>query len=315
MRASCLRNTILRRFRRQPYRSGLFTQGVRMFGTPKPDSSDFYERLGVSRNASSSEIKSAYRKLALQYHPDKNPGDKKAQEKFQNISEAYNTLSNSQEKEKYDYRSSGGGFGQGGGGGAGFGMPGGGFPGGGRAMSPEEAKKIFDEMFGKNGLEDLLKGLGNPGSTGNFKIYVDKQSSSDFGGNFPFPGFPGGDLFGEMKNWESNPRSPNPFMKKKDSGKASKDTQKKKKADSNRVTADPFAGEGFADALKDLFEEGGALHGKGHHPTRKSQTWMQDGVQMEKTTERVGSSKLTMLFRDGKLINKVVTDWDDKVDG
>jgi len=280
-----------------------------MFGTPKPESNDFYERLGVSRSASANEIKSAYRKLALQYHPDKNPGDAKAQEKFQLISEAYNTLSNAQEKEKYDYRSSGGGFGQGGGSGGFGGMPGAGFPGhGGRVMTQEEAKEMFDQLFGKNGLEEMLKGFGSSG--GNFKIYVDKQSSSDFGGNFPFPGgFPGGNPFEDMKKWQSQ----DPFEQMRKKSGQSKDTQKKK-SDRSRVSADPFSRAGFAEDLRDLFEEGGPLHGKGHHPTRKSQKWMQDGVQMEKTTERVGSSKLTMLFRDGKLINKVLTDWDEKVD-
>ena len=49
----------------------------------------YYDILGVSQNATEDEIKKAYRKLAIQYHPDKNPGDKKAEEKFKEISEAY----------------------------------------------------------------------------------------------------------------------------------------------------------------------------------------------------------------------------------
>lgn len=63
---------------------------------------DFYSVLGVSRSASPDEIKKAYRKLAMQFHPDKNPGDKKAEEKFKEISEAYDTLSDSKKKEMYD---------------------------------------------------------------------------------------------------------------------------------------------------------------------------------------------------------------------
>ncbi len=64
---------------------------------------DYYEVLGVNRNASSEEVKSAYRKLALKYHPDKNPADKKrAEEKFKEISESYEILSDSQKRATYD---------------------------------------------------------------------------------------------------------------------------------------------------------------------------------------------------------------------
>lgn len=63
---------------------------------------DYYEALGVSRNADDSEIKKAYRKLALQYHPDRNPGDKTAEEKFKEAAEAYSVLSDTQKRRIYD---------------------------------------------------------------------------------------------------------------------------------------------------------------------------------------------------------------------
>ena len=63
---------------------------------------DCYELLGVSRNASEDDIKKAYRKLALQYHPDRNPGDKQAEEKFKEVSEAYQILSDAEKRAKYD---------------------------------------------------------------------------------------------------------------------------------------------------------------------------------------------------------------------
>ena len=76
---------------------------------------DYYEVLGVSKNASESEIKKAYRQMALKHHPDKNPGDKEAEEKFKEAAEAYEVLSDPEKKKRYDQ------FGHRGVGGAGYG--------------------------------------------------------------------------------------------------------------------------------------------------------------------------------------------------
>ncbi|ERJ59753.1 molecular chaperone DnaJ [Sphingobacterium paucimobilis] len=79
---------------------------------------DYYDVLGVSRQADAAEIKSAYRKLAIKFHPDKNPGDKEAEENFKEAAEAYEILSNQEKKARYDqfgHAGNSGGFGGGGG--------------------------------------------------------------------------------------------------------------------------------------------------------------------------------------------------------
>ena len=63
---------------------------------------DFYEILGVAKNATQDEIKKAYRKLAMEYHPDRNKWDKQKEEKFKEINEAYSTLSDEQKRRNYD---------------------------------------------------------------------------------------------------------------------------------------------------------------------------------------------------------------------
>lgn len=97
---------------------------------------DYYDILDVSKSASADEIKKAYRKKAIQYHPDKNPGDKEAEEKFKEAAEAYEVLSDSQKKQRYDQ------FGHAGMGGAASG----GFGGGG--MSMEDIFASFGDIFG-----------------------------------------------------------------------------------------------------------------------------------------------------------------------
>ena len=102
---------------------------------------DYYEILGVSKSASADEIKKAYRKLAIKYHPDKNPGDKSAEEKFKEAAEAYEILSDNDKRARYDQ------FGHAGAGGAagGGGFGGGGFGGG---MSMEDIFSQFGDIFG-----------------------------------------------------------------------------------------------------------------------------------------------------------------------
>ncbi len=69
---------------------------------------DYYEVLGVNRNATNDELKKAYRKLALKYHPDKNPGDKTAEQRFKEAANAYGVLSDLKKREMYDLRGSAG---------------------------------------------------------------------------------------------------------------------------------------------------------------------------------------------------------------
>lgn len=102
---------------------------------------DFYEILGVNKSASADEIKKAYRKVAMQYHPDKNPGDKAAEEKFKEAAEAYEVLSNSEKKQRYDQYGHAGLGGAAGGGGYG----GGGFGG----MRMEDIFSNFGDVFGE----------------------------------------------------------------------------------------------------------------------------------------------------------------------
>jgi len=97
---------------------------------------DYYEVLGVSKNTASDEIKKAYRKVAMQYHPDRNPGDKSAEEKFKEAAEAYEVLSDTEKKKRYDQYGHAGMSGN-----AGFG-------GGAGGMRMEDIFTNFGDIFG-----------------------------------------------------------------------------------------------------------------------------------------------------------------------
>lgn len=98
---------------------------------------DYYEVLGVGKNATDEELKKAYRKLALKYHPDRNPGDKEAEEKFKEAAEAYSVLSDKDKRARYDQ------FGE-----AGLGDNGG-F--GGSSMNMDDIFSMFGDLFGGRG--------------------------------------------------------------------------------------------------------------------------------------------------------------------
>lgn len=130
---------------------------------------DYYEVLGVKKDATADEIKKAYRKMAIKYHPDKNPGDKEAEEKFKEAAEAYDVLSDSEKRAKYDrfgHNMGPQGFGGGSYGGGGFG----GFGGG---MSMEDIFAQFGDIFGDVG---GFGGFGGGGSRRQARKRVNKGS-------------------------------------------------------------------------------------------------------------------------------------------
>ncbi len=113
---------------------------------------DYYEVLGVSKTASEDEIKKAYRQIAIKYHPDRNPGDKQAEEKFKEAAEAYNVLHDPQKRQRYDQ--------------FGFNDPmgGGGFEGFGASMNMDDIFSMFGDIFGGHGFSGFSSGFGGRGA-------------------------------------------------------------------------------------------------------------------------------------------------------
>ena len=114
---------------------------------------DYYEVLGVGKDASEDEIKKAYRKIAIKYHPDRNPGDKEAEDKFKEAAEAYDVLHDPQKRQQYDQF----GFNGPAGGAGGFG----GFGGGGFSM--DDIFSMFGDVFGGHGGFGGFGGFGGGG--------------------------------------------------------------------------------------------------------------------------------------------------------
>src|SRR3954463_4138731 len=111
---------------------------------------DYYEILGVSKGASADEIKKSYRKVAMQYHPDRNPGDKTAEEKFKEAAEAYEILSDQDKRAQYDRYGHAGVSGNGRGG----------YPGG---MNMEDIFSQFGDIFGEDIFGSFFGGGGGGG--------------------------------------------------------------------------------------------------------------------------------------------------------
>ena len=132
---------------------------------------DFYSALGVSKDASAEEIKKAYRKLARQYHPDKNPGNAAAEERFKEVGEAYQVLSNEEDRKQYDairaFGAGGARFTAGGGGEAGF-------------------EDMFSSMFGGSGGSFGKHAQGANASSGGFEDIFSMFGGSGGGSRFGF---------------------------------------------------------------------------------------------------------------------------------
>ncbi len=147
---------------------------------------DYYDILGIEKNATEAEIKKAYRKMALKYHPDKNPDDKSAEDKFKEAAEAYEILSNAQKRSRYDQYGHAGVGGNGGFGGGGMNMDdifsqfgdifggafGGGYSGGGGRRAERRVKGTSIRVKIKMTLEEITEGV-------NKKIKVNKLVNAE----------------------------------------------------------------------------------------------------------------------------------------
>ena len=112
---------------------------------------DYYEVLGVAKTASEEDIKKAYRQIAIKYHPDRNPGDKQAEEKFKEAAEAYSVLHDPQKRQQYDQFGFNGPMG------------GGGFEGfGGASMNMDDIFSMFGDIFGGHGFGGFGRRTGQP---------------------------------------------------------------------------------------------------------------------------------------------------------
>ncbi len=124
---------------------------------------DYYEVLGVSKTATDAEIKAAYKKMAIKYHPDRNPGNKEAEEKFKEAAEAYDVLHDPEKRQRYDQFGFAGMNGQGG-----FG--------GGASMSMDDIFSMFGDIFGGGNFGGGFGGFGGFGGGARGGKHVEKGS-------------------------------------------------------------------------------------------------------------------------------------------
>ncbi len=132
---------------------------------------DYYEVLGIDKNATEQDIKKAYRKLAMKYHPDRNPGNKEAEEKFKEVNEAYQVLSDTSKRQTYDQ------FGH-----AGFDQTGGGYSGGysgaGFGGFSDIFGDIFDDMFASGAGRGRRRNIPEKGDDLKYSLRVDFKDAA-----------------------------------------------------------------------------------------------------------------------------------------